>query len=575
MTETTVTVPGIFSLSSPNKRKRSDTEIMSHLRAEAAKVVKKRLGHDPKKVTISCKPFPKRKTIYIWKVIGDLTEEEEYLVARTINSESEQRRYFRSWSYHEKVQITSLIKKGAILPEYYDNNKNQTDSQSAAWELLPSDTDNDDGVVDDEDSVDYQSKDGLDDQSLESAMEPTAKRLRGASVGNRSKGSPEAVVQTEGDSVPETPQPKVTSIAIQTASSTQIARRCSLRHSQSSNQQVISPGTETTSKPQVPKLSTPTPPRTMSLNSQGILELDPMPTTANPSPTFPVAAPIAASPLTPTAIDPPTPSAEQNGADSDQEKEKNVEKIKIALMDMENQMRAWMSHATNGYLAVPKLWSENRALKRQCEEKERQFSEQTGLAVEQTSILKQELEEKTKLILDKESLWKEKILSLETRHIEEKLKLEKEIEDLRQNANSQKEEQDNRISTLEQELSECRTSEKNLRHKESVMKDCYQRLGAEHDKLKEATDLDAKKSKETIDALEKTRSELEERLKASAETYASKEVAFGDTIMSLELKLYNSMAEKELIHNSLLEKDSLKLLENVMKYQRENNPAPS
>ncbi|KAK6495776.1 hypothetical protein TWF481_002822 [Arthrobotrys musiformis] len=443
MAEATM-VQSPISLSSPSKRKREDAETMpSDLRAEAAKVVRKRLGH-------------------------------------------------------EKYQITFLIEKGA----------NQTDSQSVA-------------------------------------REPDPKRLRGALAGNGSKASPEAVVQTERENVSEQPQPKVTSIAIQTASSTQIARRCSLQP-QSSNQQVTSPDLGTTTRPQVPKLTTPTPPRTMSLNTNGILEVDPMPPPANPSPTFPVAAPIPASPFTLTPL---TPCGGQSGANRDEEQAKNTEKMKIAVMDMENQMRAWMSHATNGYLAVPNLRSEIRALKQKSEETE--------------SILRRELEEKTKLLWEKE----ERTLSLETKNV----KLEKEIEDLRENANAQKEEWDSmqdRISTLEQELSGCRTTEKNLRHSESVVKDCYQRLGVEHDKLKESTDLDAKKSKETIDALEKTQSELEERLKVSTEAYASKEVVFGDTIMSL-------MAEKELIHNSLLEKNTFKLLQNVIKYQKENNSAAS
>ncbi|KAK6495777.1 hypothetical protein TWF481_002823 [Arthrobotrys musiformis] len=98
-----------------------------------------------------------------------------------------------------------------------------------------------------------------DNQSPDVLGEPATKRHRGTS--NRSKGSPEAVIQTEPDNIPE-PQLKFTFIAAQTAPSTQISRRFSPQHSQPSGQHVISP--EMTRKPQI--------------------------VLANPPPTFPVAS---------------------------------------------------------------------------------------------------------------------------------------------------------------------------------------------------------------------------------------------------------------------------------------------
>lgn len=524
---------------------------MTNLRAEAAKVVRKKLGlHvDPRKVTITCKPFPKRKTVYLWKINGDLNETEKNLIARTINSESVQRRYFRSWSDHERVQLTSLIKKEAILPEYYVKKGNRSDLQSAAWELLSSDTEDDEEGVEGEDLAGYQSNGDRSQLLVESTSERPTKRSRETSTSNDNRTSPEALVQNAVGSVPDS-QPIVTSTVFQTPSVVQIAKRCSLQPSQSPLPQSVS--LETTSRQETPKRIIPTPPRTMSLNSNGILELDPMPTTVTPSPTTPIAA-IAASPYTPIT-DTLALFMEYNKTDRHPGDERNNEMAKVAITDMEIMMQAFIKHSAIGFLEIPRLWSEKRALKREYEEKESRYEERL-------SFLKRELEQQVKLSCDKESMFKGIISSLETenaRNIKDKVELEKQNGSLQEEVNTIAKERDSmqhQINVLEQDLASSRASEKHSRHNESVMKDCYQRLGAEHDKLKETTDLEAKELKENIEALENSQSELQSRLVASAETHRSKEAALQEKILALESNLKNSMAEKESLH------DSLKLLE--------------
>ncbi|KAK6344864.1 hypothetical protein TWF718_006816 [Orbilia javanica] len=591
------------SLPSPGlKRKRSNTTIMTHLRTEAARVVRKRLGlHvEPNKVAITGKPFPKRKTVYIWKVHGDLSESEQSLVSRTINSESTQRRYFRSWSDLERVQLTALIKKEAILPEYYDRKGGRADLQSAAWELLPSDTEEDEDEEDeegdeeqcaeDETPAGYRSKDAYDQniQLRSSKKDRPTKRSKEMPTNGDSRNTPEALIQDLIASTSE-PQPVVKSTVLQTPSTIKVAKRCSLQAPESvrgSTQSV--PQDVANDDDEALTITTPTaPPRTMSLNSNGVLELDPVPTPIIPSPivpsfkmpsftassptasspTFPITAPIAASPFTPT-VSAAGLFAACSGAGSDSGDETRHNMIRVGVADMENTMRAYLEHATVAYLSVPRFWEEKRALKREHKEKENQYEQRLG-------SLKKELEQQVKLSSDKESMFKGIITSLEAesaRCIKDKMDLDRENKALQEKVDmvtTLGDRMQHQISTLEKDLASSKASEKQLQLQETATKDCYKRLGVEHDKLKEATDLKARESQQKIDALEKSQSELECQLEASVEAHKSKEDAFQDQILALELKLGIAAAEKEALHRRLMEFEtgSLNLLQNVMSYQ--------
>ncbi|KAF3276390.1 hypothetical protein TWF970_006346 [Orbilia oligospora] len=541
----------VASPSLKRKRSRRGSEAMINLRTEAAKVVRKKLGlHiEPRKVTITCKPFPKRKTVYLWNVSGDLDETEQNIVARTINSESIQRRYFRSWSDHEREQLTSLIKRGAIVPEYYINKAttgltprlrrvvhtlgNPSDSQSAAWELVSSDTEDDEEDAEGEYPTDYRSKFSQDGQLQESTSEEhPAKRSRESSTGNDSGPSPDKLVQTTTGSIPES-QPMVTPLILQTSSTIQTATRCSLRPSQSPHSRAVSPEASTSQGHDVIEVI-PAPPRTMSLNANGILELDPMPPTTVPSPTVSTAAPIAASPFTPITnnlalfMDP-------NQIERALEDEKNNEMAKNAITDMEIMMKAFISHATIGFLNLPRVLSEKRVLMREKEEKESHYEERL-------SFLKRELEGQVKLACDKESMFKGIISSLETANairIKEKGDLEKQYTTLQGEVDAQaivRKGMQHRIDVLEKDLARSKVSEKHLQDNETIMKDCYQRLGAKHDKLKETADIEAQGLKQRIEVLERVESEFNNRSDALTEAYKSKEAALQEKILALERK---------------------------------------
>ncbi|KAF3189751.1 hypothetical protein TWF788_009736 [Orbilia oligospora] len=606
MAETTMDQSfGSFVASPSLKRKRSrrGSEAMTNLRTEAAKVVRKKLGlHiEPRKVTITCKPFPKRKTVYLWTVSGDLDETELNIVGRTINSESIQRRYFRSWSDHEREQLTSLIKRGAIVPEYYVNKAttgltprlrrvvhalgSPSDSQSAAWELVSSDTEDDDEDAESEYPTDYRSKFSQDGQLQESTSEEhPAKRSRESSTGNDNGPSPDKLVQTTAGSIPES-QPIVNPLVLQTSSTIQTATRCSLQPSQSPHPRTVSPEATTSQGHDVIRVIPAPPPRTMSLNANGILELDPMPSTTIPSPTVSTAAPIAASPFTPITNNLAL-FMDHNQIERALEDEKNNEMAKNAITDMEIMMKAFISHATIGFLNLPRVLSEKRVLKREKEEKESHYEERLG-------FLKRELEGQVKLACDKESMFKGIISSLETANAirtKEKGDLEKQYTALQREVDAQatvRKDLQHRIGVLEKDLARSKVSEKHLQDNETIMKDCYQRLGAEHDKLKETADIEAQglkqrikvlervesefknrsdaltkayKSKEAILqekilALEKKQSELENRLETSADTHKSKETALQEKILGLESKLH-AMAEKQTLLKSILEDSS-------------------
>ncbi|KAF3096531.1 hypothetical protein TWF706_007591 [Orbilia oligospora] len=599
----------VASPSLKRKRSRRGSEAMTNLRTEAAKVVRKKLGlHvEPRKVTITCKPFPKRKTVYLWNVSGDLDETEQNIVARTINSESIQRRYFRSWSDHEREQLTSLIKRGAIVPEYYINRAttgltprlrrvvhtlgNPSDSQSAAWELVSSDTEDDEEGAESEYPTDYRSKFSQDGQLQESTSEEhPPKRSRESSTGNDNGPSPDKLVQTTAGSIPES-LPIVNPSVLQTPSTIQTATRCSLQPSQSPRPRTVSPEASTSRGHDAIKVipapppPPPPPPRTMSLNANGILELDPMPSTTVPSPTVSIAAPIAASPFTPITNNLAL-FMDHNQIERALEDEKNNEMAKNAITDMEIMMKAFISHATIGFLNLPRVLSEKRVLKREKEEKESHYEERL-------SFLKRELEGQVKLACDKESMFKGIISSLETANAirtKEKGDLEKQYATLQGEVNAQaivRKGMQHRIDVLEKDLARSKVSEKHLQDNETIMKDCYQRLGAEHDKLKETADIEAQGLKQRIEvlervesefknrsdalteayrskeaalqekilALEKKQSELENRLEASADTHKSKETVLQAKISGLESKLH-AMAEKQTLLKSILEDSS-------------------
>ncbi|KAK6522694.1 hypothetical protein TWF281_002130 [Arthrobotrys megalospora] len=577
------------SQASPNPKKRKydrqpDTEAMTQLRLEAAKALKKKLGLsiDAAKVNFNSKPFPRKKTVYIWKTHGELTQDDRELLAQTIKAESVQRRFFWRWSDRDRIQLASMIKRGALVPEYYDRTGSLSGSQPAAWEPSPSDTDGDDDG-DTEIEVEYHPpKKRYSTQLSKSTNERPTKRPRESSTEPANECSDDAPAQISDNIAPEL-LPTISSTLVQTETVVQISKKCSLQSARSPTR-TVSP--DTTGKQETPTPTTttnPTPPRTMTLNANGILELVPIPMKIiPPCPQLPVAAPTAASPSPFTAMMEPLKSyVEQDNMDiDDDENDAGKKYATVAMADMRRCMEVFLDHATVGYFGIHRVRKEKNSLRKECAEKELQYEERLSLL----SAKEHQLEEEMKLVRAKENMLKGRISSLEAdnaKHVEDRAVLERkyqslqdekdrEKDTLQKEKNTLQEEKDSmrdQIYVLEQDLATARTSEKHLRHNENAMKDSYQLLAAERDELKASTDLEVKELKQQIVTLHQSQSGLEGRLKALAETHESKETTLQETILALEARLNTVTAERDSLQRlqSKVSEDVSSFLQNFMK----------
>ncbi|KAK6539391.1 hypothetical protein TWF694_009616 [Orbilia ellipsospora] len=121
----------ISGTSMRSKRELQDQEKktpMENLRIKAAKCLKTRLKLriKPHEVKFNGKPLegkdPKgldRKTIYIWRIKGNLNDEESFTVKHITNSGSDNRKRCK-WSDQECGTLASMITQGRLFPEFYD-----------------------------------------------------------------------------------------------------------------------------------------------------------------------------------------------------------------------------------------------------------------------------------------------------------------------------------------------------------------------------------------------------------------------------------------------------------------------
>ncbi|EWC43867.1 hypothetical protein DRE_07244 [Drechslerella stenobrocha 248] len=97
---------------------RSQTEKL--LREEASRVLQHRLTLiiPPDEVKFNGKPFPKRRTVYIWRAHGNLTPKDRKVLARTVQTNLTYRSFWR-WSERDRKSLTLMIQNEVLRPEFY------------------------------------------------------------------------------------------------------------------------------------------------------------------------------------------------------------------------------------------------------------------------------------------------------------------------------------------------------------------------------------------------------------------------------------------------------------------------
>ncbi|KAK6537429.1 hypothetical protein TWF694_011616 [Orbilia ellipsospora] len=111
------------------KRKRAlrwpDGKGGSLLQRAAAAALVRHLGIyiEPGKVNINGHPFSKKRTVYVWRAHGEITDEESELLANTVSS-TKITRFPSKWSADEVGVIIQLIENDVLVPEKYHDEVN-------------------------------------------------------------------------------------------------------------------------------------------------------------------------------------------------------------------------------------------------------------------------------------------------------------------------------------------------------------------------------------------------------------------------------------------------------------------
>ncbi|KAF3908242.1 hypothetical protein AA313_de0204220 [Arthrobotrys entomopaga] len=120
------------SYENPLKRKResvrqrgwAEGKDNSPLHLAAAAALSRHLGMhvEPSQVRFNGRPFSRGKTIYIWKVHGELTDEESKVIENTISCVNRSRRLRPCrWGEMEITILVKLIERDALIPESHDD----------------------------------------------------------------------------------------------------------------------------------------------------------------------------------------------------------------------------------------------------------------------------------------------------------------------------------------------------------------------------------------------------------------------------------------------------------------------
>ncbi|EPS37015.1 hypothetical protein H072_9415 [Dactylellina haptotyla CBS 200.50] len=377
---------------------------MALLRLEAAKAVKQRLGLKnvaAKNVKFNTRPFPKLKTIYIWKIAenanGGLTPEERGAVERTIYCDRDNRK-FATWEDADRCILTHLIEKGALVPDYYNKSSDGVNGAPDSWEPPASDTE----MESDIDSVsDDGEKDG--DTAINRAFIPTRKRQRSLSIEITSETDVPPLSAPDVASTPQVadlpaPSEKLSLIQMSTNSD---QPGDALRETLATGSAVTAPA-ESSSGTQTPLMGSEAP-RTMSLNAQGILEF--IPSQINIPPPLPYSAtlaPVAASPVTTDSNNSDQSSTVgddlDGGGDPHEEhcrkgiQDLYEEHCRKSIQDLTRCMQGFLNGATVGYLEGPKLQKDNCRLKKENRRLKEMVSKMEKEQGTKMSVLKGQIE---------------------------------------------------------------------------------------------------------------------------------------------------------------------------------------